>query len=73
MEPKDKHATWVHGDITCETTDQGVILNRRQKKNALITIMDEGHFLLQIFINPNGKEIEIIRSKDVEITTITEL
>lgn len=61
--------TWAHpGDIECQDTDTGVLLTIRQPKNTSFAIRNEKGLLLQIFIDPTGEWVEMIRNRNVLVT-----
>lgn len=68
---KETYATWAHpGDIECQETDTGFMLTIRQPKNSSFAIRNEKKLLLEIFIDPTGKQIEIIRGEGVFVKDV---
>lgn len=68
---KETYALWAHpGDIECQETDTGLLLTIRQPKNTSFAIRNEKKLLLEIFIDPTGEQIEMIRGEGVFVKDV---
>ncbi|MDP2676557.1 MAG: hypothetical protein Q8O83_02650 [bacterium] len=71
MRKQEPLKTWAcPGDIECQETDTGVLLAIRQPKNSSFAIKNEKGLLLEIFVDPTGEQIEMIRGEGVFIKDV---